>query len=227
LKRENLPRFSLYLITDRRLAAARGRTLADVVARACDALPRGAVAVQLREKDLEGRALLELGASLREATARAGALFFVNDRADVARALGADGVHLPGSGLAIAEARRALGGEGLVGVSTHASSELELAADEGADFAVLGPVYETASKRAYGAPLGEETLREGILKIAAKSPSLPVYALGGIDAARAARVVSLGAAGVACISAVLGAADPGAAAAALAAPFVARPGSPC
>ena len=167
--------------------------------------------MQLREKDLDGAALLLLGASLRAVTARAGVPLLVNDRVDVALAVGADGVHLPADGLRVAEVRR-LWPAALVGASTHSEAELERAAEDGADFAVLGPVFDTPSKRAFGSPLGLEGFAARSRKIAARWPSLPVFALGGVDAARAPLLRAAGAAGVGCISAVLAADDPGAAA---------------
>ena len=157
--------------------------------------------MQLREKDLAGRELFRLAEELRVVTTAAGAPFFVNDRADVARAAGADGVHLPAGGLRVADVRR-LWPEALVGVSTHAPEEVAGAAVEGADFTVFGPVYDTPEKRPYGAPLGLAALAE------AARGRLPVYAIGGVGVAEAAEVSRAGARGVACIRAVLGAPDP-------------------
>src|SRR5436853_688347 len=112
----SLPR--LVLVTDRR---ATDRDLVAVVTAALDA---GLPAVQLREKDLPGRRLLEIAEQLRTATARTGALLLVNDRIDVALAVGADGVHLGGTSVPVAVARSLVGPEGLIGVSTHAPDEL-------------------------------------------------------------------------------------------------------
>lgn len=165
------------------------------------AAPPGTVAVQLREKDLDGGPLYRLAVSLREITARHGASLLVNDRLDVALAAGADGVHLPSGGLPVAEVRRHFP-RGLVGVSTHSPAEVARARAEGADFAVFGPVFDTPSKRPYGPPVGIGALGE------AARCGLPVYALGGVDAGRVPEVSAVGAAGVACIRAVLAAPDP-------------------
>jgi thiamine-phosphate pyrophosphorylase len=196
----------VYLITDRRATA--GRPLVEVVRAALAAVPRearGAVAVQLREKDLEGRALLALARELRDVTRDAGAALFVNDRVDVALAAGADGVHLGGRALAAADVARVAPGLAIA-LSTHARGELEAAARlEGVRFAVFGPVWDTPSKRPYGPAQGVDALRD-----AARAP-LPVLALGGVTPERAADAGAAGAAGVACIRAVLADPDPGAA----------------
>jgi thiamine-phosphate pyrophosphorylase len=193
---------NLVLVTDHRATA--GRHLLDVVARALDA---GLPAVQLRDKDLPGRDLWALAERLRVTTRRTGALLFVNDRIDVARAVDADGVQLGATSLPVEVARRLLGPERLVGVSVHALAEAR-ATD--ADFVVFGPVYDTPSKRGYGPPQGEERLHA----VVAASP-VPVLAIGGVDAARVHALREAGAHGVAVIRAILAADDPGAAVRAL------------
>ena len=165
--------------------------------------------MQLRERDLSTRDLLALATRLRALTSRHGALLLVNDRIDVALACGADGVHLPAGSFAARDARALLGPRRLIGVSTHHPDEVAAAAESGADFVVFGPVHDTPSKRPYGPPLGLAALRR------AAAASIPVYAIGGIDAARAAEARRSGAAGVAVVRAILAAADPAAAAAAV------------
>ena len=187
----------LILVTDRR--ATGGRDLVDVVRAALDA---GLPAVQLREKDLPGRPLLALAEALRAATARAGALLFVNDRIDVAIAAGADGVHLGGGSVPVPVARRLVGPDALIGVSTHAAGE----APTDADFAFFGPVYSTPGKDAVGpAPLAA----------AVAAAAIPVLAIGGVTTARVAETLAAGAHGVAVIRAILAAPDPGGATRAL------------
>jgi thiamine-phosphate pyrophosphorylase len=205
------PDFRLYMVTDRKLAARHGGLLAVVEAALSAASPAapGAVAVQLREKDLEARELYELARALRERCSRYGAPLLVNDRLDVAIAAGADGAHLPANSFAVADARRLMGPAALLGVSTHQVSEVAEAKAAGADFAVFGPVYEPLSKPGYGATSGAEKLGAACRT----APELPLYALGGITAER---VRELGQslrgsdhpAGVAVIGAVLGADDP-------------------
>jgi thiamine-phosphate pyrophosphorylase len=198
-------RWGVYLVTDRE--QTEGRPLLDVVTRA---LAGGVGAVQLRERGLGTRALLELATAVRAATRAAGAALMVNDRVDVALACDADGVHLPGHSFAVAEARSLLGPRRLIGVSTHHPDEVAAAAAAGADFAVFGPIFATPSKAAYGPPLGLDALAR-----ARAAAPLPLFAIGGIDAGNAAAVRAAGADGVAVIRAVLAAADPGAAGAAL------------
>jgi thiamine-phosphate pyrophosphorylase len=194
--------FRLYLVTDRQQTA--GRSLLDVVRAA---LEGGVRAVQLREKDLEGRALYQLAAQLRELTARYQARLLINDRLDVALAVEADGVHLGQTSFPVAVARQLLGPNKLIGVSTH--NPEEIAAAVGADFLVFGPVYATPSKAKYGEPQGIMRLRQAV----AQSPS-PLLAIGGITVERATEVLSTGAHGIAVISALSAAPDPARAASA-------------
>jgi thiamine-phosphate pyrophosphorylase len=192
------PAFRLYLVTDRR--GTGGRPL-EAVLEGC--LGAGLPAVQLREKDLPAGELARLATDLLALTRRHGARLLVNDRADVALAVGADGVHLPATGLPPAAARRVIGPTRLLGVSTHTAAEVEAAAAAGADFAVFGPVYDTPSKRTDGEPQGLDRLAA-----ACRRSSLPVLAIGGVTAERVGEVRAAGAAGVAVIRALLGAGDP-------------------
>ena len=189
--------FALYLITDR---AASRRPLLDAVE---ESLGAGLRAVQLREKDLGVRELLGLAASLREATRRHGARLLVNDRADVAMAVGADGVQRTHESLPVAALRRVVGDRSLIGASVHSLAEAALAAAQGADFLVFGPVYDTPSKRRYGPPQGLDALAR--VTGAVTRPVLPV---GGITPDRVREVLAAGASGVAVISAILGADRP-------------------
>jgi thiamine-phosphate pyrophosphorylase len=201
----------LYIVTDRDATA--GRPLPQVVAAALrgvepfreadGTLP---VAVSLREKDLGGRELLALARELAAITRAARARLFINGRVDVALAAGADGVHLPGNGLAPADVR-AIAPMLAIAVSTHTKKEIEVAAQAGVAFAVFGPVFDTPSKRGILTAVGLLELRE-----AARS-HLPVLALGGITHRDAGACARAGAAGIACIRAVLGASDPGSSAA--------------
>ena len=188
--------FRLYFVTDRRQTA--GRPLPDVVHAALDG---GVRAVQLREKDLEGGELYRLAGRLRDLTAHYAARLLINDRLDVALAVGADGVHLGQTSLPVSTARQLLGPDKLIGVSTHSPDEITAA--QGADFVVFGPVYFTPSKADYGQPQGLARLRQAVRH----SPA-PVFAIGGIQADRIAAVRSVGAHGVALISALSAAAEP-------------------
>ena len=207
--------FLLYLITDRRLAAACGGLIAAVgaaLAAGAEIQPLGAIAVQLREKDLEARELYECALALKRVCSRFGAPLIVNDRIDVAIAAAADGVHLTSTSFAIADARKLLGPSKLIGVSTHGPEEVAAAARSGANFAVFGPIYNPLSKGAYGPPKGLTALADAVK--AAKD--MPLYALGGIDQSRVAEIKALAPksqpAGVAVIGAVFGTSTPGPAA---------------
>jgi thiamine-phosphate pyrophosphorylase len=205
-------RFQLYLITDRLLAAASGGLIATVeaaLAGGAEIAPSGAIAVQLREKDLEARELYELAMALRPICTRFGAPLIVNDRVDVAIAAGADGAHLASTSFDIAGARALLGLSRLIGISTHCIEEVTVAAKEGADFAVFGPVYDPLSKGAYGPAKGLSALADAVK--AAKG--MPLFALGGINKSRAAEIVALAPgsrpSGIAVIGAVFGTSAPG------------------
>lgn len=195
----------VYLITDRTVTD--GRPLEQVIDRALSALPRaglppGAVAVQLREKDLPAAALLPLARRLRDITARAGVRLFVNDRIDVALAAGADGVHLGHTSMTIADAR-AVAPALQLALSTHTLEQVAAAAATAqVSFVVFGPVFDTPSKRAYGPPVGLERLRD------ASAIGIPVVALGGVEAPSARPCLQAGASGIACIRAVLRNRDP-------------------
>ena len=188
---------ALLLVTDRHATA--GRDLESVVALALDA---GLPAVQLRDKDLPGRTLFALAERLRVATRRTGALLFVNDRVDVARAVDADGVQLGAGTLPVDVARTLLPRGALVGESTHALDEVRATR---ADFVVFGPVYDTPSKRAYGPPQGDR------VHDALAATPVPLVAIGGIEPASAERLRAAGVHGVAVVRAILEAPDPAAA----------------
>ena len=189
--------FALYLVTDRLIAR---RPLPDVVE---ECLGAGLRAVQLRERDLGVRDLLEVAAPLREATRRHGARLLINDRADVALAVGADGVQRTHDSLPVEALRRIGPAPFLVGASVHAETEARQAATDGADFLVFGPVYETPSKRAYGPAQGVAALHRVVDAV-----NRPVIAIGGITPARVPELLAAGAAGVAVISAILAADRP-------------------
>lgn len=160
----------------------------------------GLRAIQLRERDLEARPLLGLAEEVLPLARRHGAALFINDRVDLAIALGLDGVHLRADSLPVTVTRRMLGPGRMIGVSAHSADEVVRAESDGADFAVLGPVFETASKLAFGPPIGLRALEE-----ASRRCRMPVFAIGGITAARVGEVRRAGARGVAVVSAILSA----------------------
>lgn len=193
--------FRFYLVTDRRLFGP-GPVEARLAA-LFRRLPAGTIAIQVREKDLPTRDLLDLTRRIRAAAAPRGVPVLVNDRLDVAIAADAEGVHLPASGLPPALVRPVF--PGLVGRSCHSVEEVARLDPAQVDFATVGPVHDTPSKRAYGPPLGVEALRR-----AAEASRVPIVAIGGIGADTAGSLRETGIAAVAAISAVWTAPDPAA-----------------
>ena len=149
--------------------------------------------IQIRERDLSARELCSIAEAAANRAYDSATHVLINDRADIAASVGA-GVHLTTRSLS-ATVVRATFGDLLIGVSTHSLEEAESAERGGADFVVFGPVFETASKKQYGNPVGLDRLREvaGRLRI-------PVLALGGIDPSNYREALSAGAAGIAGIS---------------------------
>ncbi|HJQ30900.1 MAG TPA: thiamine phosphate synthase [Pyrinomonadaceae bacterium] len=194
--RRALPRPISYLITGGETSSSTGassaefRRLLALVRTAADAR---VTLVQLREKNLRGRVLYELAAAAAEITRGSNTRVLVNDRADIARASGCDGVHLAADSLHARDVRQAFGEDFVIGVSTHAVEEAREASACGADFVVFGPVFDTPSKRAYGPPVGLEALSRAARELA----PFPVVALGGISTENAAEALGTGAAGVA------------------------------
>jgi len=168
-----------------------------------EALAGGATAVQLRAKDLSGRALYAEACALVRLCARYGALCIVNDRLDVALAAAADGVHLGADDLPLDRARAVAGPGFLIGASAGTVAEAEEAVRRGADYLGVGTVWPTSSKGDAGPPIGVDGLR-AIVQVT----SLPVVGIGGITVANAALVRRAGAAGVAVIQGVLGDPNP-------------------
>ena len=151
--------------------------------------------IQLREKLLRPRLLYELTAQAVALTKGSPTRLLVNDRADIALAAGADGVHLTTRSLDAAVIRRISNSNFLIGVSTHSLAEAQAAHAAGADFAVFGPVFDTPSKQAYGTPIGLEGLREAARALA----PFPLLALGGITRDNLPQALSAGARGIAAI----------------------------
>ena len=159
------------------------------------AVAAGISLLQIREKSLSARVLYELARRAVAITRGSATRLLVNDRFDIARAAGADGVHLTTRSLPAKVVRSICGDDFLIGVSTHSLETALDARAEGADFVVFGPVFETESKREFGAPQGLEKLREVTSALA----GFPVIAIGGIDLDNAAECFRAGASGVAAI----------------------------
>ncbi len=159
---------------------------------------------QYRNKRGSSREMLQASSSLAAELAQRGALFFVNDRPDVAFVAGASGVHVGQKDLPVAESRLVLGRGKFLGISTHNLEQFRAAAETDADYIALGPVFETDSKMNSDPVVGTAMIRE-----ARKLTEKPIVAIGGITLDRAKEVMEAGADSVAVISDILRAADPG------------------
>lgn len=187
----------LLLVTDRR--QTKGRPLVPLLQRV---LTAAAPAIQLRERDLSVRDLVTLAREVQAMTNSCRSQLLINDRIDIALALDGVGVHLRSNSLPAFVARRLLGTDRLLGVSVHSIEEAVQAESQGADYVILGPIYETPSKQAFGPPLGIQTLEK-----ACRLVRIPIVGIGGVTAARAREMRQAGAFGVAVITAILGAED--------------------
>ncbi len=190
-------RLKVYVLTDHRLS--RGRSDREVVE---EAIRGGATAIQLRAKEISTREMWETGLEIRKVCRAAGVLFIVNDRLDVALAVDADGLHVGQDDLPASEARRLLGPDKVLGVSARSVEEALKAAEDGADYLGVGPVYPTGTKADAGAATGVEVVRD-ICRLV----DLPVVGIGGIGPGNAPEVIAAGADGVSVISAVVAAED--------------------
>ena len=180
------------LITDRlRLANASGDALVSNVRAAAAA---GVQLIQLRERDLDGRLLFELAQRVIGAVGGTSARVLINDRLDVAVAVGAHGVHLRASSFLPSRVRAITPAGVLIGRSVHSVDEARIMAGEGADYLVFGNVFETASKP------GKPGVGLAALEAVARATSLPVLALGGVTRERVPQLLAAGAAGFAAIS---------------------------
>ncbi len=197
--------YSLYLVLDRSLS--RGRSHGNIVAAA---VAGGVSCVQLREKQCSTREFLDQARALLTVLRPRGIPLIINDRLDIALAVGADGVHLGQDDLPIAEARRLAGEQMIIGISAETVEHAVAAERAGADYIGVSPVYATATKRDHAVPLG----LAGIGAIRART-TIPLVGIGGINAANAAAILAAGADGIAVVSAIVAADDPASAARAL------------
>jgi thiamine-phosphate pyrophosphorylase len=201
-RRERLRQARLYFVTDVRPG------LAELLAAA---LTGGVDMVQLRDKSASGDELVRAAALFRRLCDEHGALFWLNDRPDLAAACGADGVHVGQDDMPVAEARRVAGSELLVGLSTHSIEQLDAALAAGdADQLSVGPVWETPTKE------GRPAAGLDYVRYAARvAGGRPWFAIGGIDLGNVREVIAAGASRVVVVRAIRDADDPRAAAAAL------------
>ncbi len=197
--RERLRRARLYLVVE----AAAEPVLAS-------ALRGGVDMVQLRDKDADDEAILRAATRFRALCDEHGALFWLNDRPDLAGAAHAAGIHVGQNDLPVSEGRDLVGPDLLIGLSTHSPAQFDAALGSGADQLSVGPVWETPTKAGRPAA-GLEYVRHA----AERGAGVPWFAIGGIDAGNVGQVVEAGAARVVVVRAIRDAGDPEAAAAEL------------
>jgi len=188
---------SLYLVTDRKLAGP--RNLLEVVQKA---IKGGVTVVQLREKDLSAREFYELGIRTKELLPPDVPLL-IDDRLDLALAIGTDGLHLGQRDLPVEIARKLLGPPAIIGLSVENLSQLQAAKQLPVDYLAISPVFSTPTKTDTGPAWGLDGLRT-----ARELTCLPLVAIGGINENNAASVIQAGADGVAVVSAICAAPDP-------------------
>ena len=197
--------YSLYLVTDRALSL--GRPIEEVVEAA---VLGGVTCVQLREKECPAGEFIELALRIKPLLRSASVPLIINDRLDVALAAGADGVHLGQSDIPLDLAREISGDRLIIGISAGSVEEAVKAESGGADYIGISPVYNTPTKTDTGQPQG----LEGVRKMR-KAVGIPIVGIGGLNAGNAAEVIRSGADGIAVVSAIVSAPDPGEAARAL------------
>lgn len=210
-RRERLARARLYFVTD-------SRTDPDVLRAA---LEGGVDMLQLRDAEASEDELLRAGAVFRELCDTHDALFWINDRPDLALRAGADGVHVGQDDMNVEDAGQVTGGELLIGLSTHSPEQLERGIAAGVDQLSVGPVWETPTKPGRPAA-GLDYVRHA----AERRPPVPWFAIGGIDAGNVAEVVDAGAGRAVVVRAIRNAGDPRAAAAAIRAALEGGPVGP-
>lgn len=189
--------FHLYVITGEQFHP--GRPYLEVME---EAILGGADIIQLREKNKTKKELLAMAKELRDLTRKHNVLFIVNDHIDVALAVDADGIHLGQDDLPLTEARKIMGPDKIIGISTHALAEALEAEKNGADYIGVGPVFETKSKVDVVDPVGLEYVREVVAHT-----QIPFVAIGGIKLHNVEQVLEAGASRICVISAIVGAAQ--------------------
>ncbi len=197
--------YSLYLVTDRGLS--RGRSSEEIVRAA---VRGGVTCVQLREKNCSTREFVREARSLQPILQRLKIPLIINDRLDVALAIGADGVHLGQSDMHISDARRLVGEAMIIGISAENRGDAILAEQQGADYIGISPVFATDTKVDTASPLGLDGIRQ-----IRKAVKIPLVGIGGIHVGNARDIISAGADGIAVVSAIVSATCPETAAAEL------------
>jgi thiamine-phosphate pyrophosphorylase len=196
MKRAQLERVRLYLITDARPALQPFEAFLEA------AIAGGVGMVQLRDRELDDADLLRVAIRGVRTCAPLGVPFIVNDRADIALLAGADGVHLGQDDLPPTQARRIVGGDAIVGLSTHSSEQIQAAETEAVDYIGVGPIHATPTKP------GRAAVGEELVRYAAAHSSRPFFAIGGLDPKNVGAVVAAGGRSVSVLRYVSLARDP-------------------
>ncbi|GAP90051.2 putative hydroxyethylthiazole kinase [Rosellinia necatrix] len=211
--------YALYLVTDSTTAILGSKDICEVVEAA---LRGGVTCVQYRDKTSDTRVLVQTARKLHAITQKHGVPLLINDRVDVALAVGCEGVHIGQDDLDIESARKILGPERIIGVTVSNAEETAAACEGGADYLGIGTVFATPTKENTKSIIGVDGLQQILLQLAQAGSAVKTVCIGGINASNVARVVWQSAAGgrsvdgVAVVSAIMAAADPAAAARALA-----------
>jgi thiamine-phosphate pyrophosphorylase len=195
-KKEILQKVQLYVITDRKLSL--GRELEEVVSLAIEG---GVGMIQLREKNITDKEFYQLGLKIKKVTQTKKIPLIINDRLDIALAVGAEGVHLGQEELPIKIARKILGKDKIIGVSAETVNQAILAEEEGADYIGFGPIFYTKTKKI------EKVCGIGLLEEVQCEVSIPLFPIGGIDLENVSQITRLGIKRAAVISTVMSAKD--------------------
>src|SRR3989338_278972 len=197
LRKKLLHSPGLYLVLDRQFLE--GMDIVSIVTRV---LAAGVDMIQLRDKESTDKEFFETGRKIKNILERKGVLFIVNDRVDLAASLDTDGVHIGQEDMPVENARKILGREKVIGLSTHSLTEMREAQDRDVDYISVGPVFHTETKPDY-TPVGV-----GLVSSAARESQKPFVAIGGINRENIKDIVAAGARRVAVVRAVLSAKDP-------------------
>ncbi len=195
VKAQRLQKAKLYLVTDRTKYATHDEFLDKVAS----ALEGGADIVQLREKTAHADEILELAKKIKELCALYDAIFIINDRIDIAQIVKADGVHLGQKDIDIHSARKLLGNDVIIGISTHCPEDAKTAEENGADYIGVGPVFETPTKP------GRKSVGLEYVGWASQNVSIPWFAIGGINLDNIQEVINAGAQRTAVVRAIINA----------------------
>ena len=197
----------LYAIVDPENAG--GKTLADLARQVADG---GTTLVQLRDKLSDTRPFIEHARAVQAALAPRRVPLLINDRVDVALAIGADGVHVGQTDMEAADARALLGPKAIIGLSLKSLDDIAAAPIELLDYVAIGGAYATTSKETKTRPVGLDGFKARVAAMRARAPHMPIVAIAGIDAGNAAGIIDAGVDGVSVISALSKPADSAAAA---------------